>query len=164
VIAQTSVLDGVPVVVENARPGDLDQLIAFAQKLSPASQQERFFAVLNADAVASEMRNEMTESRNLSLLARRARDGRVLGHALGAVTGRDRAEVAFTVADEARHHGVGTLLLRSLMTELRDRGVHHFEAVTQFDNRAMLRIFEDAGFRFSPELGCVEAHLDDPVP
>ncbi len=156
-----SVVDRAAVVVETATPADLDRLIGFAQSLSPASRYERFFSILNADAVASEMRGEMAERRNVSLVARRASDGRLLGHALGALMPGARAEVAFAVADEAQHHGLGTLLLRSLLIELRARGVRHFEATTLFDNRPMLRIFEEAGFRLTAQPDGVGARLDD---
>jgi GNAT superfamily N-acetyltransferase len=58
----------------------------------------------------------------------------------------DGAEVAFVVADAHQGRGLGTALLEILAELARESGVTHFRADTLFGNRAMLRVFLDAGF------------------
>jgi acetate---CoA ligase (ADP-forming) len=72
------------------------------------------------------------------------------------------AEVAFTVADELQGHGVGTRLLEQLAEPAADAGISTFVAEVMPDNRAMLRVFEDAGFAVSRRLegGTTEVRLE----
>ena len=62
-----------------------------------------------------------------------------------------RAEVAFAVADELQGKGVGTRLLEQLAQEAGKVGVGCFLAEVLPDNRAMLRVFESAGFAVERE-------------
>jgi acetate---CoA ligase (ADP-forming) len=72
------------------------------------------------------------------------------------------AEVAFAVADELQGHGVGTRLLEQLAASAAEAGVSTFVAEVMLDNRAMLRVFEDAGFEVSRRLegGTTEVRLE----
>jgi GNAT superfamily N-acetyltransferase len=56
------------------------------------------------------------------------------------------AEVAFLVADEFQHLGLGLLLLKNLADAARPVGITTFTAETQADNRGMLGVFNDSGF------------------
>src|SRR5262249_43946832 len=56
------------------------------------------------------------------------------------------AEVAFVVADEYQHHGIGSLLLDELARAALQRGIDTFRADTLAENRAMLDVFHHAGF------------------
>ena len=60
--------------------------------------------------------------------------------------GETEAEVAFVVADEYQHHGIGSLLLDELVRAGRQRGVEIFKAETLAENSAMLDVFRHAGF------------------
>jgi GNAT superfamily N-acetyltransferase len=62
-----------------------------------------------------------------------------------------RAEVAFAVADELQGKGVGTRLLEQLADEAGRVGVECFLAEVLADNRAMLGVFESAGFEVRRE-------------
>ena len=61
------------------------------------------------------------------------------------------AEVAFAVADEFQGRGVGTRLVEQLAAVAGATGVETFVAEVMPDNRAMLRVFEDAGFDITRE-------------
>ena len=80
-----------------------------------------------------------------ALIARH--DGRVV-----AVAGFDglreprAAEVAFAVADDFQRRGAGTRMLEQLAEIAAERGINRFDAEVMFDNRAMLGVFEGAGF------------------
>ena len=56
------------------------------------------------------------------------------------------AEVAFVVADEFQHQGIGTLLLEHLADAALDHGITTFSAQTLADNQAMLDVFMKSGF------------------
>ena len=64
-------------------------------------------------------------------------------------SGSSEAEVAFIVADEHQHHGLGSLLLDELAAAGRARGVESFKADTLAENAAMLDVFRHAGYPVS---------------
>lgn len=55
------------------------------------------------------------------------------------------AEVAFVVADEWQHHGLGPVLLVHIADLARARGIHRLVAETLPTNRPMLAVFRNAG-------------------
>ena len=59
---------------------------------------------------------------------------------------RDRAEVAFAVADALQGHGIGTRLLEHLAASRAAQGIETFDAYVLGDNRRMLDVFRDSGF------------------
>jgi GNAT superfamily N-acetyltransferase len=56
------------------------------------------------------------------------------------------AEVAFVVADEGQHHGLGTMLLERLVDTARRAGIGEFKASVLAENSTMLAVFHGAGF------------------
>jgi GNAT superfamily N-acetyltransferase len=56
------------------------------------------------------------------------------------------AEVAFVVADEWQHQGVGTMMMARLSEAARERGIKSFVAETMFGNHAMLTVFHHSGY------------------
>jgi acyl-CoA synthetase (NDP forming)/GNAT superfamily N-acetyltransferase len=74
-------------------------------------------------------------------------DGRVVGCTAyeRADAGSRTADVAFAVADDMHHRGVGTLLLEHLVSLARDRGIRAFTADALSENVPMLRMFADVG-------------------
>jgi acetyl coenzyme A synthetase (ADP forming)-like protein len=63
-----------------------------------------------------------------------------------SLTGADRAEAAFAVADDRREQGLGTLMLGELAQIASSRGVRVFEAVVLPENHQMLSVFRESGF------------------
>ncbi len=128
------------------RPDDAPRLVAFHRQLSPHSVYMRFFTFhpTLSDAEVARFTNVDYVDR-LALVV-------TLGDGLVAVGRFDRgpeeteAEVAFVVADELQHHGIGTLLLDELARAARERGVETFRAETLAENSAMLDVFRHAGF------------------
>jgi GNAT superfamily N-acetyltransferase len=62
-----------------------------------------------------------------------------------------RAEVAFVVADEFQHHGLGPMLLERLVETAKLVGIGEFCASVLAENAAMLAVFHCAGFQFAEE-------------
>ena len=140
--------DGATVEIRPARPGDFAAVRDMHAKMSPDNLYLRFFSMspLVAEQEARRICREPGPD-HAALLA--TRDGEVVGcgtyERFGA--GSRSAEVAFTVADDLHHHGVGMLLLEHLVSLARGRGIRAFTAETLSENAAMLRVFADAGLR-----------------
>lgn len=72
-------------------------------------------------------------------------------------------EVAFAVADDLQGHGIGARLLERLAALAASVGVERFVAEVLPQNRAMLRVFADAGFDVTRELGGGEVEVRFPI-
>jgi GNAT superfamily N-acetyltransferase len=68
-----------------------------------------------------------------------------------------RAEVAFVVADQFQHHGLGPMLLERLVETAKLASIGEFCASVLAENAAMLAVFHGAAFPF------VEEHFGDVV-
>jgi acetate---CoA ligase (ADP-forming) len=73
------------------------------------------------------------------------------------------AEVAFTVADELQGRGIGTRLLEQLATRAAAVGIESFVAEVLPQNKAMLSVFQGAGFEIARELEGGEIEVWFPI-
>ncbi|MGZ4441193.1 MAG: GNAT family N-acetyltransferase, partial [Gaiellaceae bacterium] len=73
------------------------------------------------------------------------------------------AEVAFAVADDLQGRGVGTRLLEQLAALAGEAGIEQFVAVVMPENRLMLAVFEDAGFKVGRALEGGEIEVRFPI-
>ena len=73
------------------------------------------------------------------------------------------AEVAFAVADDLQGRGVGTRLLEQLAALAGAAGIERFVAVVMPENRPMLAVFEDAGFKIARALEGGEIEVRFPI-
>jgi GNAT superfamily N-acetyltransferase len=143
-------LDGRPVLVRAIQPGDKEHLREGFSRLSPQSVYFRFFQA-KRELSEADLRylTEVDFETHVALVALVSEDGRERGIGVGRYIvepGTEAAEVAFTV-DEAHHGlGVGTLLLNHLADIARGQGLGEFRAYVLAENRAMLEVFEHAGF------------------
>lgn len=144
------------------RPGDAERLVLFHCHLSARSCYLRFFSFHPTLSVKEVTRFTCVDYiRRLALVAE-------VGETLIAVARFDRyeesteAEVAFVVADDYQHHGIGSLLLDELVSAARERGVRTFLAETLSENHAMLDVFLHAGFdvHTKTECGTVSLRFD----
>ena len=127
-------------------PEDAARLVAFHRRLSPHSVYMRFFTfhpTLSADEVSRFTTVDYVD--RLALVALQG-DRLIAVGRFDRPSGETEAEVAFVVADEYQHHGIGSLLLDELARAARDRGVDTFKADTLAENAAMLDVFRHAGF------------------
>jgi len=146
---ETDVLlsDGGSVHIRPIRPSDAPALDTFHRRLSPEAARRRFFGVKPTLSPAEIDR--FTHVDHVSRVALVAD----LGDALVGVARYDRdpdehtdAEVAFVVLDADQGRGIGTVLLEHLAAAGRERGISRFVAETLPENRAMLSVFQSAGF------------------
>ncbi len=144
--------DGQVVHLRPIHPGDGSALVAFHARLSSDAVYRRYFSF---HPELSE--TEVTWLTTVDYVDRLALVVEV-GDDLVAVGRYDRlpgtatAEVAFLVADEFQHRGLGMLLLQNLATAARSKGITTFVAETQASNRDMMGVFEGSGFDVTSSL------------
>ena len=144
--------NGERVEIRAVRPQDRDDLVAAMSRTSSESLYRRFFAVrrhfseteesfyLNVDFVS-----------HVALIAVADENGQPIIIAGGRyVVGEPgQAEVAFTVIDKYQGRGVGAALLRHLAMIARQAGIRELVAYVLPDNRAMLKVFEKSGLKYT---------------
>lgn len=69
------------------------------------------------------------------------------------------AEVAFSVADEYQHQGIGTYLMRLLIRLARERGIRGFRANVLASNAGMLKVFQKSNCVLHTEYDTGEVEL-----
>jgi GNAT superfamily N-acetyltransferase len=156
-----SVGDGTRAHLRLITPGDAAALVAFHAGLSERSKFLRYFYPhlnLSADEVA-----HLTQVDGLDRVALVVEHGGGL-IAVGRYDRLDEptvAEVAFVVADRFQHHGIARALLANLADRARPAGITHFTAEVLAENKAMLRVFSESGFRIQAktEWGTVELRM-----
>jgi GNAT superfamily N-acetyltransferase len=155
--------EGLRYSIRPIRPEDADRLVAFHSHLSPNTCYFRFFSyhpVLSAKEV--ERFTHVDYADRVALVA--VLDDRIIG------VGRydrhpdtDEAEVAFVVADEFQHHGIGSLLLDQLVEVARAHGIATFLADTLSENQNMLNVFIHSGFPVTQEVEYGTVYLRFPI-
>ena len=141
-------------------------LVRFFRGLSPESRHLRFHGGVNVDeATVGPMLDPDWKERGALSARSPVPTGAERVVALASyVRLRDprTAEVAFAVDDAFQGRGVGTRLLERLAAHATSAGIERFVAEVLPANRAMLRVFEDAGFELTRELagGVVEVGFD----
>lgn len=128
------------------RPDDAAALVGFHQHLSARSVYLRFFSFHPALSAAEVARFTRVDYVNRLALVATAEHRLIAVGRFDRTLGDTEAEVAFVVADEYQHHGIGSLLLDELARAARQRGVHTFRAETLCENKAMLDVFHHSGF------------------
>ena len=104
--------DGATLRLQAPTPADLDDIKAFYDGLSPESRYLHFHGFVRTDAVAR-TDAEATGADRLALIGRH--DGRVV--AVASYAGLREpgvAEVAFAVADDEQHRGIGMRMLEAI--------------------------------------------------
>lgn len=138
--------EGEAIRLRPIRPDDGRMLREFHERLSDESIYHRYF-VLHRRLSSREVEH-LTNVDYVDRLALVVEDGGCLV-AVGRyerLPGTKEAEVAFVVADNHQHHGLGSLLLQHLANAARDRGIETFTAETLAENKDMIQAFLHSGF------------------
>jgi len=137
---------GTPYHLRPIRPDDDAALAEFHRHLSPHSVYMRFFTYHPTLSETEVSRFTTVDYWDRLALVVTLDDHLVAVGRFDRPPGATEAEVAFIVADEHQHHGLGTLLLDELARAGRARGVETFKADTLAENMAMLDVFRHAGY------------------
>jgi acetyl coenzyme A synthetase (ADP forming)-like protein len=138
--------DGSTVHVRPACPADEPAVLEFLRGLSAESRAFRFFsAAANLEAAARWAVN--ADGRDIyGLLATTGASGRIIGHGGYEREAPGRAEVAFAIADDFQHRGLGTILLAHLAAAAQAQGIDVFTASVLPQNHKMIEVFRESGF------------------
>jgi RimJ/RimL family protein N-acetyltransferase len=136
---------GVEVLIRPIRPDDKPLLVAGMQHLSEHSAYQRFL-VPKSRLTEAELHylTEVDFRDHVAFVAVRPSEPAVLvgvGRWIRLVSDPEVAEIAFVVADDLQHRGLGTALAEALATAARERGVRRFAATMLPDNLAAHRLF-----------------------
>jgi acyl-CoA synthetase (NDP forming)/GNAT superfamily N-acetyltransferase len=157
--------DGTTVEIRPAGPADYEAVKAMHQAMSADHTYLRFFNVsrLSAETEARRVCRDPEPGR-AALLA--LIGAAVVGVASYVALREDpaQAEVAFAVADDMHHRGIGTLLLEHLVSYARSQGIGTFVAETLTENQAMLGVFAAAGLPVRRRFAEGVYHLAFPLP
>jgi len=155
-------------LVRPIRPGDESLLADFHRHLSEETVYRRYFAPVRLDVrIAHErlVKRCLVDYHKEMALVATCRDNSG-AEQLAAVArlvkvgDSNRAEVAFLVADQYQHHGLGTYLLERIIHIGRKEGFAELEAIVLAENHIMKELFRRAGFRLlSPQGSDVTAQL-----
>ncbi|MGD0244965.1 MAG: GNAT family N-acetyltransferase [Streptosporangiaceae bacterium] len=172
--------DGTTVEIRPAGPADYEAVKAMHQAMSADHTYLRFFNVsrLSAETEARRVCRDPEPGRAalLALIGGPVVGSTVVGSPVvgSTVVGvasyvalREdpaRAEVAFAVADDMHHRGIGTLLLEHLVSYARSQGIGTFVADTLTENQAMLGVFAAAGLPVRRRFADGAYHLTFPLP
>jgi acetyl coenzyme A synthetase (ADP forming)-like protein len=157
--------DGGSIVIRAIRPDDQRRLLEHFRGLSKDSIYFRFMGpkhTLGERELKYFTELDFRDHVGLVATLREGGDEHILG--VGRyVRAKNpaRAEIAFAVLDEHHGRGIGTLLLMHLCRIAHAAGITEFEADVLGDNRRMLEVFAQSGFkvRRSLESGIVHVYL-----
>ncbi|OKL54131.1 hypothetical protein BSZ39_05850 [Bowdeniella nasicola] len=157
--------DGATMHIRPVTPADEEHFRSLHSGQSDSSIYYRFFAPranLSEKDIADFL--HVDQERDVSLALFEGRGENATMAAIGGFnTTRDSvAEVAFYVADSQHGRGLGSVLLDHLAAAAREVGVHTFEAFVLPQNRKMINVFKDAGYRLTTSLndGVIEVLVD----
>lgn len=144
--------DGQVVHLRPIHPGDAGALVAFHARLSSDAVYRRYFS-FHPELSETEVTwlTTVDYADRLALVVEIGDDLVAVGR-YDRLPGTATAEVAFLVADDFQHRGLGMLLLQNLATAARRQGITTFVAETQASNRDMMGVFEGSGFDVTSSL------------
>ena len=147
-------VEGTRITIRTMRPQDRDIEEQFVRRLTPTSKYYRFHAALRE--LTAYMLDHFTNvdyPDEMALIAT-IQEGdaeREIGVARYVRTPvPDTAEIAVVVSDEWQGKGIGGKLLKDLREFALQVGIRHLEARVLPDNRRMLELAQDLGFRIKP--------------
>ncbi len=167
-ISEFQASDRTHFTVRPIRPDDERLLIDFHRHLSEETVYRRYFAPLRLDVRAAHerlLKRCLVDYHNeIALVATYVESGEPHLAAVARLiklADSNSAEVAFVVADQHQHHGLGTYLLDRIIDIARKEGIGALEAVVLADSFSMKDLFRRAGFKFqTPQPSDVTVRLE----
>ena len=158
--------DGRRVEIRALRHSDRDDLLAAVARTSTQSLYRRFFGVkrgFTEKEIAFFV--DVDFDKHVALVAVVDQGGRqmIVGGGRYVVARPLTAEVAFAVVDEFQGQGLGSALMRHLITIARDAGLKVFIAEVLPDNAAMLKVFEKSGLSLTSKREARVVHVVLPL-
>jgi acetyltransferase len=151
-LEEEAVFEGCRTILRPIRPEDLTQHREFLARVSPEDRRARFFSAVRElpEADLAHL-TQIDYEREMAFIATRA-DPTAHAETLGvaracADADNIEAEFAVLVRSDLQRRGLGTRLLRKLITYCRARGVQRLVGEVLADNTRMLRLAASLGFQ-----------------
>lgn len=159
--SEMTTADGMHLTMRPIRPDDGPALTRFHSCLSSHSVYLRYFGAHPNLAQAEVHRFTHVDYELRMALVVEDGDQLVAVARYECAAGGSEAEVAFVVADDYQHHGLGSSLLDQLAWWAWRHGITSFAAETLAENRSMVRVFAESGFRVhtAMEDGTIRVHF-----
>ncbi len=146
-----SLNDGTRVLIRPLREEDRERNQAFIERLSPEARRFRFMGTFkHASPALLDQLMDVDNTQQVALIALVHDDGELRGVGVSryAATTQDKqCECAVTVADDWRHRGLGTLLMRHLISQARQNGFRQMISIDAASNKPMRDLGSHLGFR-----------------
>jgi RimJ/RimL family protein N-acetyltransferase len=141
-------IEGRTIHIRPLRANDGARLVAFHEALSSETVYHRFFSVHPHLSEAEVAHFCQVDGHQRFALAAVDDDlDRIVGVArMERLAPPGTAEVAFVLADDHQHKGLGILMAQMLMHAAAQRGFMHVVAETMSDNDPMIHLLAAAGF------------------
>jgi ribosomal protein S18 acetylase RimI-like enzyme len=131
---------GPTIVVRPLSNGDVDTVAAVFGRLGDESRRRRFNGAKPCLSDGDLAELSRVDATHHALVAHVVGDPRPVALAQLVRTSRESAEIAFVVADEHQHRGIGLALTRMLLDDARAAGIREITALARGDNRAALAL------------------------
>lgn len=142
-------------LIRPAQAGDEELIGPFLRRLSSDSLRSRFLGGLSRDAAEAELRYEVGSRPGCRAVVAEDPDGNVVGEAFAGAIDDETMELAFVVADDWQHHGIGNALIDALVGSLRASGTRRVVIETLWDNGAMIALMRHLALPLCEErVGC----------
>lgn len=145
--------DGTPFTIRPIRAEDAECEREFVRELSPQTKKLRFLGALKE--LNSAMVSRFTQidyAREMALVAVTQKEGKTHQHGVARYCINDdntSCEFAIVVSDKVQHQGIGTKLMKALMTAASEHGLTSIEGSVLARNQPMLDLMKDLGFSIS---------------
>src|SRR3982750_1262324 len=131
---------GPDLIVRPLRNGDGATVLAVFERLGETSRRARFNGPKPCLSDAEVAQLSRVDAAHHALVAWVPDDPHPVAIARLARTSRGTAEIAFAVADEYQHRGIGAALAAELIVDARLAGITEITALTSPDNPAALAL------------------------
>lgn len=147
--------DGTTLRLRAIRPEDADALQAFVRELSDEARYFRFLSTMHELTPSMLARfTQIDYDREMAMLALQGEH--IVGVARYMLNpDAETCEFGLVVADALQGRGVGTLLMNTLVSIARDRGLKEIIGIVAANNHGMLALMERLGF-------CEKVDAEDP--
>jgi RimJ/RimL family protein N-acetyltransferase len=152
--ATETLRDGRTVEIRAQRPHDREAMQAAIARSSPGSLYRRFFAVRRQFSERETdyfLDIDFVNHVALVVVANDSGEPTIVGGGRYVVIQPGQAEVAIAIIDAYQGLGIGSALMRHLVTLGREARLHEFIAEVLSENVPMLNVFERSGLKMSTE-------------
>ena len=142
--------DGRPVEIRAQKPTDVEGLRAAVAQTSAETLSRRFFAPkrhFSEQEVAYFLNIDFVTHVALVAVVDEGGKRPIVAGGRYVLVQPGVAEVAFAVVDEYQEQGIGTKLMRHLVSIAREAGLRELVAEVLPDNQAMLSVFQKCGLK-----------------